>query len=73
MPRTKKHGVVSQNPMMFSPGPQDKLASTVFGAIQAMHPSRKVTFLFDISLAFCSQITRICSLLQPPLIRHCQC
>ncbi|SJL10819.1 uncharacterized protein ARMOST_14213 [Armillaria ostoyae] len=36
---------------MSSPGPQDELTSTVFGAVQAMPPSRKATFLLDTSLA----------------------
>lgn len=51
MPLTKKRGVVSRTPMMSSPGPQDELTSTVFGAVQAMPPSRKATFLLDTSLA----------------------
>ncbi|KAK0200681.1 hypothetical protein DFS33DRAFT_1386599 [Desarmillaria ectypa] len=36
---------------MSSPGPQDELTSTVFGAVQALPPSRKATFLLDTSLA----------------------
>ncbi|KAG7441240.1 uncharacterized protein BT62DRAFT_908730 [Guyanagaster necrorhizus] len=36
---------------MSSPGPQDELTSTVFGAIQALPASRKASFLLDTSLA----------------------
>lgn len=48
---TKKTTKASAAQQMNSPGPQDELTSTVFGAIQALPQSRKANFLLDTALS----------------------
>ncbi len=51
MSSTSKRGSSSRPCMLPSAGPHDELTSTVFGAIQALPPTRKANFLLDTSLA----------------------